>query len=192
MKVPLVFLLPPAPVASSSQLWSVSLTSSRPTFRHWLGSLLLLGAPPPQPCSAPSAPPSIDSMTDMISAHIPSLACTANALVNPADATSKPASCPTPVPAANTGAASIVSSLANMAASSGIMSFVPSAPPPSDGKRNSPATPRIALPEDHHTGMSINQSINQLIGRLVTMVIDLPDTVSMGGEQNLNCENSGL
>ncbi|XP_047199620.1 arf-GAP with Rho-GAP domain, ANK repeat and PH domain-containing protein 1 isoform X1 [Hippoglossus stenolepis] len=110
-----------------------------------------VGGSAPPDCSAPSAPPSIDSIAGSITTHIPSLACTANALVNPADATSKPASCPTPVPAANTGAASIVSSLANMAASSGIISFVPSAPPPSDGKPNSPAIPRIALPEDHHT-----------------------------------------
>ncbi|XP_069395470.1 arf-GAP with Rho-GAP domain, ANK repeat and PH domain-containing protein 1 isoform X2 [Paralichthys olivaceus] len=99
-------------------------------------------------CSAPSDPPSTDSIADSIATNIPSLASTANALANPAEATSKPASCPTP---ANTHAASIVSSLANIADSSGIISFIPSAPPPSASKPHPPSLPRIALPEDHHT-----------------------------------------
>ncbi|XP_070712118.1 arf-GAP with Rho-GAP domain, ANK repeat and PH domain-containing protein 1 [Pempheris klunzingeri] len=94
----------------------------------------------------PSAPPSVDGRADRIAAHIPSLAGAASAVANPA-VTALDSATTTPVPAANTGAASldsIVSSLANIPSLAGIVSSVanpavssmttlatPSAPPPS-------------------------------------------------------------
>ncbi|KAK5858102.1 hypothetical protein PBY51_002270 [Eleginops maclovinus] len=89
--------------------------------------------------SAPSAPPSIDSMADSIANYIPSLAGTAGAVANPPAGTFNSASFTTP---ANTVSLdSIVSSFANIPSLAGIVSNVanpavssittPSAPPPS-------------------------------------------------------------
>ncbi|XP_044078447.1 arf-GAP with Rho-GAP domain, ANK repeat and PH domain-containing protein 1 [Siniperca chuatsi] len=118
------------------------------------GSTPTTPAPP-----APSDPPSIDSMTNSIAAHIPSLAGTGSVVANPAATTLNSASTTTPPPAANTGAASldsIFSSLANIPSLAGIVSSVPypavssmtttdtpSAPPPFAHKPCPPSLPRI-------------------------------------------------
>ncbi|XP_067465193.1 arf-GAP with Rho-GAP domain, ANK repeat and PH domain-containing protein 1 isoform X2 [Thunnus thynnus] len=115
-------------------------------------------APPSTPPSAaPSAPPSIDSMADSIAAHIPSLAGSVSTVASPAAAMLSPASSTSPVPTANSAAASldsIVSSLANIPLLAGIVSSVanpavcstttpatPSAPPPTSGKCCPPSLP---------------------------------------------------
>ncbi|KAG8008355.1 Arf-GAP with Rho-GAP domain [Nibea albiflora] len=103
------------------------------------------GSAPTAPTAPePQAPPSIDSLANSIGAHIPSLAGAASVVANPAAATLNPTSNTTPVPAANTGTASldsIVNSLANIPSLAGIVNSVanpavsstttPSAPPPS-------------------------------------------------------------
>ncbi|XP_034538919.1 arf-GAP with Rho-GAP domain, ANK repeat and PH domain-containing protein 1 [Notolabrus celidotus] len=112
-----------------------------------------IGGSTPIPAStpAPSAPPSIDTISNNISTSIPCLAGAVSTVANSAAASKDPTT--TPGPAANEGAAkldSIVSSLANIPSLTGILSNVtpvtPSAPPSSGG--------------DSHTG--VKQSPNPI------------------------------
>ncbi|XP_074528477.1 arf-GAP with Rho-GAP domain, ANK repeat and PH domain-containing protein 1 [Halichoeres trimaculatus] len=103
-----------------------------------------IGGSGPTPTSAPSAPPSIDTIANSISTSIPSLAGSVSTVANSADASKSSASTSTPDSNANKAAKldSIVNSLANIPSLAGIVSNVsnsattpttPSAPPPSAG-----------------------------------------------------------
>lgn len=104
-----------------------------------------IGGSGPTPTSAPSAPPSIDTIANDISTSIPSLAGAVSTVANQADASKS--SAPTSTPDSNADKAakldSIVSSLANIPSLAGIVGNVsnpatttPSAPPPSAGDSN--------------------------------------------------------
>lgn len=129
------------------------------------------GSAPTAPAlTAPSAPPSIDSMANSIATHIPSLAGAASTVANPATASLNSTSTNTPVPANNTGAVSldsIVSSFANIPGLAGLVSSVAN---PAVSPMTTPATlsappPSLQKFGDAHTGTSISQSISQPINQ---------------------------
>ncbi|RVE63437.1 hypothetical protein OJAV_G00136170 [Oryzias javanicus] len=129
-------------------------------------SLPAAANPIPTP-SAPSAPPTIDFLANIISAQIPVLANDAKAVANPPAAAFSPAPT-TPAPDATTGAAnleSIVSSLANIPSFAGIVgnvanpvvSAIPSAPPLVSNESRSPSLKR---PNGSHTDVG---ALSQLV-----------------------------